>query len=212
MNNKSLNKLGINFILPLISAAAVLKKESHLKKLLQSALDNKYDSSKIYEALLQTYLFAGFPSALRSIKIFREYFTTENSKEKFDTQIFRSRGVINCKKVYGKKFEKLIMNINSFSPELSEWLIIEGYGKTLGRKKLSLKEREICIVSILTVLQYEEQLYSHLLGALKTGNSQEEIKESLQNLRLIGEKGRSEYGIRILKKIISPGSLRQISN
>lgn len=203
MNNKSLNNLGINFILPLISASAVLKKESHLKKLFQSALDNKYDSSKIYEALLQTYLFAGFPSALRSIKIFREYFTIENSIEKFDSQKFRFRGELNCKKVYGKKFEKLISNINSFSPELSEWLIIEGYGKTLGRKKLSMKEREICIVTILTVLQYEEQLYSHMIGALKTGNSLDEIKESLQNLRLIGEKRKTEYGLRVLKKIVS---------
>ncbi len=211
MKNKSLNNLSLNFLLPLISASAVLKKNTHLRNLLQSALVNKFDGSKIYEALLQTYLFAGFPSALGSLKIFSEYFTIEKAKDKYDTKKFRNRGELNCKKIYGEKFEKLISNINYFSPELSEWLIIEGYGKTLGRQNLPMKEREICIVSILTVLQYEEQLHSHMLGAIKLGNLQTEIEESLKNLSLIGEKRKIEFGQRILKKIISAGMRSTVS-
>lgn len=49
---------------------------------------------------------------------------------------------------------------------MAEWLIIEGYGKVLGRKGLSLKERELCIVSILSAMKFEEQLYSHIIGAI----------------------------------------------
>ena len=64
-----------------------------------------------------------------------------------------NRGIKNCKKIYGDKFDKLISNIKNFSPEMAEWLIVEGYGKVLGRKGLTLKEREVCIVSILSALK-----------------------------------------------------------
>lgn len=200
MNTKLLNKLEPQDILPLISASAVLRKENHLRRILKYSKDNDLDFRKIYEVLLQTYLFAGFPSALQSLKIFREFFTPDFPIEKYNVNKFRTLGNTNCKKVYGNKFDKLIINVKSFSPHLSEWLIIEGYGKTLSRKKLGMKEREICIVSILTVLKYEEQLYSHIVGALRFGNSIASINKSIENLEFIGEKRKVDWGVKILQK------------
>lgn len=201
MNTPELNKLKRELIIPLISAAAVMRKDSHLRKLLKHSKDIKLNPAKIYEALLQTYLFSGFPSALQSLKIFHEFFNADYSVEKYDLNKFMSVGKLNCKKIYGNKFDKLIKNIKAFSPHLSEWLIIEGYGKTLGRKQLGMKDRELCIVSILTALKYEEQLFSHLIGAIKLGNSIELIRESLKNLHLIGGKNKAEWGLKILQKV-----------
>ncbi len=209
MTNKILNELEPEFILPLISAAAVLRKENYLRKILSHSKQVNLNPRKIYEALLQTYLFAGFPAALISLKIFSEFFELKSSNEIYDITKFTSRGVKNCKKVYGNKFDKLISNVNSFSPELSEWLIIEGYGKTFGRKSLQMKERELCIVSILTALEFEDQLVSHLIGSLRCGNTAQEIEKSLDKLSLIGETKKSGWGIRILKNLVSSRMIKK---
>lgn len=201
MKKTELEKLNFKFFLPLISAAAVKRKEKYFRKLLKIAVIKNFDAGKIYEALLQSYLFAGFPVALISLKIFGEYFSYNGSLENFETDRFYYRGIRNCKKVYGSKFNKLISNVNSFSQDLSRWMIIEGYGKTLGRKSLLMKERELSIVSMLAVLRYEDQLVSHIIGAKRLNNSCADIEESLKLLRLIGELKNSRWAEIVLKKV-----------
>lgn len=193
------------YILPLVSAAAVLRKEKHFRNLLLEAKNRRISSKKIYEALLQNYLFAGYPSALESLKIFKEYFSkiNRNNAEDFNLYHFRKNGEQNCRKIYGDKFEKLISNINSFSPEMSNWLVLEGYGKVLSRKNLSLLEREYCIISVLTALQFEEQLYSHINGAFRLGAKEKNISEIINNLKLLGERKPAEKGLKVLERYLS---------
>ena len=193
------------YILPLVSAAAVLRKEKHFRNLLLEAKNRRISSKKIYEALLQNYLFAGYPSALESLKIFKEYFSkiNRNNAEDFNLYHFRKNGEQNCRKIYGDKFEKLISNINSFSPEMSNWLVLEGYGKVLSRKNLSLLEREYCIISVLTALQFEEQLYSHINGAFRLGAKEKNISEIINNLKLLGERKPTEKGLKVLERYLS---------
>ncbi|MCZ7610858.1 MAG: hypothetical protein M5U17_11915 [Ignavibacterium sp.] len=160
---KSLSEIEL---LALLSAASVLRKKNYFRIILEQLLKNNTPSKKIYEALLQTYLFAGFPSALVSLKIFHKAVSKQKSYIGFDLKKYLNRGQNNCKLIYADKYENLLKNIRSFSPEMAEWLIIEGYGKVLGRKGLSLKEREVCIISILSAMKFEEQLYSHIIGAV----------------------------------------------
>ncbi len=109
-------------------------------------------------------------------------------------------GEIRCKKVYGYKFQKLINNISDFSPELAEWLVLEGYGKVLGRKGLSFKERELCIVSVLSAMKFEEQLYSHINGAIKSKASIRDIDTVIKNLNILGKKSFSSFGMKVLNR------------
>lgn len=207
IRNLEKNKIKYKFlILPLISSAAVLRKEKLLNKLLESAKRNNINSSKIYEALLQTYLFAGFPSALISLKIASHIFPFGE----FRLKLFKSdrkNGIRNCKKIYGNKFDKLISNINDFSPELSEWLIVEGYGKVLGRKSLSLKERELCIVAMLSSMKFESQLYSHINGAYRLNNSLRIIKIVIVSLEQVGGMDIKNFGLRVLNEYIKTRTL-----
>lgn len=196
-----ITKIDKKYFLPLLSAASVLRKEKYFRELLTLAKNEKINSKKIYEALLQTYLFAGFPSALISLKSFSEFFKPNIINDNYKIDAFKRRGIKNCKKVYGYKFNKLISKVHSFSPELSEWLVIEGYGKTLGRKALSMKERELCIVSILTALKFKDQLISHFIGALRCGNTVDNIKISLKNLKIIGENNKANWGLKILTNL-----------
>jgi len=173
-----------------------------LKSLIVETKLRKLPFKKIYETLLQNYLFTGYPSALLSLKLLKELYPNKRIPKAADMNLyhFRNRGEANCKKVYGNKFEKLISNVKNFSPDMAEWLILEGYGKVLGRKGLSLKERELCIVATLTALKFEDQLYSHINGAFRAKVSIEEIQSVIESLSLIENRNLSAFGNKVLTR------------
>lgn len=195
-------KLAKKYLIPQIAAASAMNQFELLRGLILQAKAEKVPFSKMYETLLQNYLFAGYPSALSSLKILKEYFPNKKLPVGADMNLyhFRKKGVERCRKVYGDKFEKLISNISAFSPELAEWLVLEGYGKVLGRAGLSFKEREMCIMAVLASMKFEDQLYSHINGAIKAGASIEEIQIVIKNLKLFGKKYLSGTGIKVLTR------------
>jgi alkylhydroperoxidase/carboxymuconolactone decarboxylase family protein YurZ len=195
-------KLSKKYLLPQIAAASANNEFIILREIILQAKFKKIPFSKMYETLLQNYLFAGYPSALASLKILKEYYPYKKLPEVADMNLyhFRRKGEERCKKVYGNKFEKLIRNINNFSPELAEWLVLEGYGKVLGRTGLSFKERELCIAAVLTVMKFEDQLYSHINGVVKAGASIKELQSVINNLDLLGKKNLSGFGNKVLTR------------
>lgn len=204
MKKNKLNLFTEIELLALISSASVIRDEKSLRVLITEYLKSDMNVSLLYEALLQTYLFAGFPSALISLKTLSEYVPVQKTKSDLRTnKKIKSDGEQNCKKIYGKMFDKLISNVSSFSPELSEWLIIEGYGKVLGRKIIPLKIRELLIVSVLTSLKYDEQLFSHIRGTFRLGNSFESVHKIITNLKIINQNDESLFGIKVLSKFQS---------
>lgn len=145
---------------------------------------NNFSGLKLYEAIIQSYLFCGFPAAIESLRIFRNHFKDFNiKKSNYDLKKFKAEGKINCKLIYKKNYKKLIENMNHFSPDLKEWMIIEGYGKVLGRKGLSLIDREFINVSILCTRLYLNQLHSHMKGCIHLGADKEKLTELLNAIR-----------------------------
>jgi 4-carboxymuconolactone decarboxylase len=206
-NQKEFAEISLAFL----SASAVLREKNTLQKLLSILKDKKFNKRKIYEALLQTYLFAGFPSALISLSVYSEYFEIDkNYYESWDIQLFKKRGEKNCRKIYGAKFDKLINNVNAFSPDLSDWLITEGYGKVLGRKSLSLKEREICNIAVLSALKYDSQLYSHINGGYRLGLTIGEIEKIIGTLSKLNRDDCVKFGKRVLKSFINGKGNRMV--
>ena len=63
--------------------------------------------------------------------------------------------------------------------DVERWMVEEGYGKVLGRPGLSVRDRELCIVAQLVVLDVPRQLYSHLRGALNVGASDAAVEAAL---------------------------------
>lgn len=64
--------------------------------------------------------------------------------------------------------------------DLADWILVEGYGKTLARPFLSLRERELIVVPTLAALGAWRQVPSHIGGALRAGASTREIAEVLR--------------------------------
>jgi len=191
-------------ILPMACAATALRDEKKLRGFIVAARENGTKDVELYESLLQNYLFTGYPATMVSLKILGEYIPSLNNQatESWDLNTYRERGTINCKKVYGRKYEKLISNVNGFSPDLSEWLVLEGYGKVMGRQGLSFKKRELNNIAVLVVQQFEDQLFSHINGAFRTGSNLPQIQSVIEDLKIFGKKEIVEFGRKVFKRFL----------
>lgn len=167
----------------LIQAAigAATNDELLLRSAARSVLSTPDDALRLYEAVLQTYLFAGYPAGLDGLVIVAEEIKSIQGTaltldvEPFDVETFRERGTALCRKIYGSVFDKLMAKLDEVSPDLRDWMIVEGYGKTLSRKGLNVVSRELCIVGVLAATGRTTQLYSHVRGAILAGASVEDL-------------------------------------
>jgi 4-carboxymuconolactone decarboxylase len=136
------------------------------------------------EAILQSYLFAGFPRALNAMREWRRA-SGRAAPESDEGSVFalaanwERRGEETCAIVYGASYQPLRANIRALHPSLDAWMIVEGYGKVLSRPELPLQHRELCIVAACAASGQERQLHSHLHGALHAGASIQMVRDVL---------------------------------
>lgn len=126
------------------------------------------------ELLLQSVLMAGWPRALNAAATWRRVSGVPAPKDDPEADPDRAaewaaRGADVCRVVYGPNYEKLRSNVRRLHPALDQWMVAEGYGRTIGRPGLDLARRELCTVAQCAVLDVPRQLHSHLRGALHAG-------------------------------------------
>lgn len=134
----------------------------------------------VEEALLQSYLFLGYPRALRGIGQWRTLSGRAAPPALRDEPEWESRGAATCATVYGGQYHRLRSNIAALHPDLERWMVVEGYGKVLSRPGLDLATRELCIIGLLAPQQAGPQLYSHMRGALNAGASKADVDEAVR--------------------------------
>lgn len=162
-----------------ISAALASRDEKAISLAFKEAL-GVADNGQVEEVILQSYLFLGFHTSLNGMALWRNFSeTVPLSSEALDCVGWVDRGEEVCKSVYADKYHKLRQNVRDLHPDLEQWMIMEGYGKVLGRPGLSLRIRELCIVASLAVLGSPKQLYSHLCGALNVGANVSAVEDAL---------------------------------
>lgn len=170
-----------------ITLTALENNETKLRTLCNEYLQS-YSFQSVYEALLQLHLFAGYPCSLTALSILYNEFQQINPKssivdiidnEPYHFQTYKDRGLKTCELVYTNTFAPLMAKLKEYSPQLQEWMLIDGYGKTLSRNGLLIQQREILVVSVLLVQGWKKQLYSHLRGAKNVGCSQNVLLELL---------------------------------
>jgi len=96
-----------------------------------------------------------------------------------DWESWARRGAALCREVYGRAYHKLLVNLRALHPALEDLVLVDAYGKVIGRPGLDLKRRELTTVAATAVLGTAQQLHSHLRGALNTGATPEEIEAVL---------------------------------
>ncbi|HEX4628532.1 MAG TPA: carboxymuconolactone decarboxylase family protein [Gemmatimonadales bacterium] len=172
-------------------AAAVAKgRLRELEARLAAAREAGVPALWIEELLLQSMLVVGYPLALVAFGVWRALNgavpstpTPPSGAEQLahaDWEAWAARGESVCRAVYGRAFHKLVVNLRALHPALEHLVLVDAYGKVIGRPGLDLKRRELCTVATIAVLGTGEQLHSHLRGALNTGARVEEIEEVLR--------------------------------
>lgn len=164
----------------LVALAAALA--AHDAGLLERAIDDavRAAGSAAEEAILQSYLFVGFPTVLKAMAVWRSRTgRPAPAGTQDDPSEWRARGERVCELIYGAAYGRLRRNIAALHPDLERWMLEEGYGKVLGRPALPLRTRELCIAALLAAQDAPDPLYAHLRGALHAGASVADVEETL---------------------------------
>ena len=150
----------------------------------------------------KSYLFLGFPASLNGMSAWRRFSgAAPSAPQGLDCDAWADRGHDVCGRVYAGQYNKLRETIRALHSDLEQWMVVEGYGKVLGRPGLSLRTRELCIVASLAVIGAPKQLYSHLRGALNVGAEASDVGEALaQAHRYMDEEGRLMF-LKVWEKV-----------
>jgi 4-carboxymuconolactone decarboxylase len=166
------------------------------------------DPAWVEEAILQSYLFAGLPRTLNAMREWRRISGRDAPASDEGTQAeersaeWRARGEVTCAAVYGEMYDRLRVNIAALHPALDAWMVVEGYGKVLGRPQLDLMRRELCIVAVCAVAKQDRQLQSHLHGALNVGATPEQVAGALVAVGdMVGRAGLTR-ALAMLKRVL----------
>lgn len=166
-----------------LSAAVASGAPAEVAAQARAALEAGVEATAVYEAVLQSYLFVGFPRAIEALfavaPVLGEAGGSARDTAPFDPERWRRDGDSLCARVYGRNYDKLVATMRGLSPDLADWMILEGYGKTLSRPGLGVVERELCVVAILTATRMWRQLRSHAIGAVNVGGTRADVKETI---------------------------------
>lgn len=171
----------------LVRTAALLAggSEPEIRVALETAT-TRVRAEWVEEVILQTYLFAGFPRALNAAREWRRISgrpaPVDIESTEGHTEQWAERGEATCAIVYGPFYAKLRTNIRDLHPALDAWMIVEGYGKVLGRPQLDLARRELCVIAACAIARQDRQLHSHLHGALHAGVAPSVVSAALQEI------------------------------
>ncbi len=162
------------------------------KRAIEALIERKVSLPELYEVLLQSYLFCGFPRMLDALfdlaaLVEPNSYLPSNTKTKRnssqlaytadESMSYEKRGRDLIQLIYGKNYHKLEHAISKMSPDVFRLMIMEGYGKTLSRSGLDVKTRELAVVAALVVDRRPRQLRAHLRGALNVGVTPETLQE-----------------------------------
>ncbi|MBI3268686.1 MAG: carboxymuconolactone decarboxylase family protein [Planctomycetes bacterium] len=168
------DSLGLDAHLVRVSALAA-RDAAAIPSAVTAALDAGVAVDDLHEALLQSYLFLGYPRAINALTGLRRALDARGlalpgrGPGHDSIGLWRRRGERLCRRIYGASFEKMLRNMRALSPELAAWILWEGYGKVLSRPRLDARRRELCVLAILAVEGTIPQLQAHLRGAVNVG-------------------------------------------
>ena len=200
----------------LLAAAIAAGGESDVRDAFANALSSEMPEAWLEELVLQSYLFCGFPRALNAAREWRRQSpraassaereldapATEHVDEADQVSEWRGRGEATCAAVYGSMYEKLRLNVRDLHPLLDEWMIVEGYGKVLGRAALDLPRRELCIIAACAATGQDRQLHSHLHGALNVGVEPQMVRDALEVLAPVLGEARARSARLLLARVL----------
>lgn len=166
-----------------IAVATATGDEAQLRDRMIAARAGGVPAVWVDELLLQSFLNVGYPLALVAFGVWRSVAAAPaEAGEPIahpDWERWTTRGVEACSEVYGRTYHKLMLNLRGLHPAIEPLVLVDAYGKILGRPALDSKRRELCTLAAIAMQNAPRQLHAHLRGALNTGSSREEVDDVL---------------------------------
>lgn len=161
--------------LAMYSAAIATADRLSQENLIDAARVAGIERGVLYEVVLQSYLFLGFPRMLLAAEVLENLYKSKEPPEPVsavtpeEAEDWYRRGLELCRHVYDGNYERLKNRVEALAPDVFRWMILEGYGKVLSRPGLDIVKRELAIVACLMMENRPAQLHSHMRGALNVG-------------------------------------------
>lgn len=162
-----------------IAAATATGDEAKLRDRMIAARAAGVPPLWVEELLLQSFLNVGYPLALVAFGVWRSVAgPPQDTGEPIahpEWERWTERGVAACGEVYGRTYHKLMLNLRALHPAIEPLVVVDAYGKILGRPGLDPKRRELCTLAAIAMQNAPRQLHAHLRGALNTGSTREDV-------------------------------------
>ncbi|MEX2117054.1 MAG: carboxymuconolactone decarboxylase family protein [Bacteroidota bacterium] len=184
----------------ILSALYAVGKGRNVESWLPFTSDSVRPGRRFLEELfIHLSLILGFPTMIDGLeKLSRLY--PPNSQLPKSTNA--RNGLAILRRVYGDQTKKLLTNLRALHPELPAWVVKDVYGKVFSRRGMSLRERELCNVVVLSFQNLEKQLRSHIRGAQRAGMSLPDLRKALLLAQRVT--GRRELrAIELLRPVVS---------
>ena len=153
-----------------------------LKAHVNAALNVGNSPLEIREAIYQCAPYIGFPRTLNAIGVFNEVakergikLPLDNASTTTDENRYEKGWEIQ-NQLYGDEVKKAMASLpDIYANVVPDTLTTFCFGDFYTRNGLSIKQRELLSLVILTALGAEKQLSAHVVGALKAGNDKETL-------------------------------------
>ncbi|HEX2658582.1 MAG TPA: carboxymuconolactone decarboxylase family protein [Polyangia bacterium] len=182
-----------------------------LKWHIAAALNVDVTPESIREVLVQALPFAGWPITLNALGTMAEVFTERGVAaparpgEELSRAALAERGRDNGGRVYAN-YAAVEERVRGFDGDLARYLTENAYGQVFARPGLSLQQRELVAVAMLTAQQQLTQLAWHLEGALRVGCTAAETKEVIVTMLLYLGWPSTLNALEVWKKATAPRS------
>lgn len=183
--------------LVVLAAAIAAGGTTRLEAACRAAVEAGVPSLWVDELLLQSVLMVGWPRALIGADAWRlvsgrPAVSVEDGGDYRRHMEWAARGEAVCRVIYEGQYDRLRENVCALHPALERWMLVDGYGRTIGRPGLDLARRELCVVAQVAVQGAERQLHSHLKGAMRAGATPAVVEETLDAANtFLGERERA---------------------
>jgi alkylhydroperoxidase/carboxymuconolactone decarboxylase family protein YurZ len=162
-----------------ISVLFAVRKRDAATKIMQRVVRVDRSQERVFEELfLHLSLLLGFPAMLDGLSRLRSIVPNRSRRNPppVNSRRLKKRGMMVLKQVYGGTLGRLLSNLESLQAEVPDFIIRDVYGRIIARRGLTLRDREVVNVAVLTVQGLDQQLYSHIRGALRLGVSVRSVK------------------------------------
>ena len=165
-----------------VVALSTLQTLPQLKAHVNAAFNVGNSPLEIREAIYQCAPYIGFPRTLNAIGVFNEVAQERGVKLPLDNTATTTdenryeKGLNIQNQLYGNEVKKAIASLpDVYNDVVPDTLTTFCFGDFYTRNGLSIKQRELLSLVILTALGAEKQLSAHVIGAMKAGNDKETL-------------------------------------